>query len=81
MGKVFSCGLVFSVSEPEPEGHGEPAESSDMEGLGAPDMHLSCSSVIFMKGSKRFMRKTGQRVIARIEIIVWRQRRLQLTPL
>ncbi|MEE6527057.1 hypothetical protein FKM82_028116 [Ascaphus truei] len=58
LGKVFSWGLVFSVSEPEPDGQGDPAESSVMVGLGAPDIHFSCSSVIFMKGSRRFMRET-----------------------
>lgn len=50
---------MFSVSEPEPEGQGEPAESSDMVGLGAPDRPFSCSSVIFMKGSRRFIRRPG----------------------
>lgn len=52
----FSDGLVFSVSEPDPDGHGEPAESTDMLGLGASERHFSCSSVIFRYGSSRFMR-------------------------
>ncbi|MEQ2306913.1 hypothetical protein AMECASPLE_012965 [Ameca splendens] len=44
---AFSDGRVFSASDPEPDEQGEPAESSDIVGLGASERHLSCSSVIF----------------------------------